>query len=83
MKAELARTSVQLGNAIRNARRARNRSQQDLADQTHLRQATISAMERGEGGTVQNILKVIAALDLELLVQPRSKTSPDQIEEIF
>lgn len=71
---ELARNPTQIGNAIRRARKKRGLSQQALADQTGLRQATISQIEQGDVlAGVETLLIILAALDLELQIGPRSK----------
>ena len=81
---ELARTPQQIGNLIQRTRRNRGMSQSDLGDRTGLRQGTISLIEQGNAATkLGTVLKVLAALDLEFRVAPRSKTGPADIEEIF
>ena len=80
---QIARTPKQLGAAIRRRRRQLKLSQAALGSRTHLRQATISALESGEVGTqLGTLVDVLAALDLELVVQDRSKASPD-IADLF
>jgi HTH-type transcriptional regulator/antitoxin HipB len=82
--ADLARTPKQLGNAIRNARKGRGLSQTELGERTGLRQATISQIEAGRGGAkLENILKVLAVLGLELRIDPRSLSSGTPIEDMF
>jgi HTH-type transcriptional regulator / antitoxin HipB len=82
--ADLARTPKQLGNAIRNVRKGRGLSQTELGERTGLRQATISQIEAGGGGAkLENILKVLAVLGLELRIDPRSLSSGTRIEDIF
>ena len=49
-----------------------------------LRQETISLIENGNpAAKLETILAVLAALDLEFRVEPRSKIRPSDIEEIF
>lgn len=80
---DIARTSKQIGAAIRRRRRSLNMSQTDLGSRTNLRQATISALENGEPGTqLRTLVDVMAALRLELLVRDRSQASED-IEDLF
>lgn len=82
--ADLARTSKQLGNFIQRARKSKDLSQTQLGDLAGLRQETISLIENGSPSTrIDNILSVVAALDLELTVAPRSKGSASDIESIF
>jgi HTH-type transcriptional regulator/antitoxin HipB len=50
----------------------------------HVRQGTVSKLEAGEPGTQLRILMdALAALDLELVVRPRSSSAPDEIETLF
>ncbi len=49
-----------------------------------MRQATISKLEDGEPATQLSVLiGALAALELELIVRPRSKGSSQEIEELF
>lgn len=80
---QIARTSKQIGAAIRRRRRYLNISQADLGSRTNLRQATISSLENGEPGTqLRTLIDVMVALGLELVVRERSKAGQD-IEELF
>jgi HTH-type transcriptional regulator/antitoxin HipB len=80
----IARTTKQLGAAIRRARRQKGLTQRGLGDLMHARQATVSKVESGEAGTQLGVLiDALAALDLELVVRMRSKASADQIEVLF
>ena len=50
----------------------------------HVRQATVSKLESGETGTQMGVLiDALSALGLELVVRPRTKTSTEQIEDLF
>jgi HTH-type transcriptional regulator / antitoxin HipB len=81
---DLARTPKQLGNLVRRARKQGGLSQSELGDRTGLRQATISEIEAGNAGAkLDSILKVLAALKLELRIAPRSKGAASDIEDIF
>jgi HTH-type transcriptional regulator / antitoxin HipB len=80
----IARTAKQLGAALRRFRRQKNITQQGLGQLMHARQATVSKLESGESGTQLGVLTdALAALDLELVVRPRSKGSTEQIEDLF
>jgi HTH-type transcriptional regulator / antitoxin HipB len=71
---DLARDPRQLGNLVRRARKGRALSQGALGAKAGLRQETISLIENGNAAAkVETILAVLAALDLELRVAPRSK----------
>jgi HTH-type transcriptional regulator/antitoxin HipB len=80
---QIARTSRQIGEALRRERRRLKMSQLALAEKTNLRQSTISSVESGDPGTkLQTFLEMITALDLELLIRSRSE-SPYRFEDIF
>jgi len=81
---ELARTPKQIGNLIQRTRKNCGMSQSDLGDRTGLRQSTISLLEQGNAAAkLGTVLKVLAALNLEFRITPRSKTGPADIEDIF
>lgn len=80
----IARNAKQLGAAIRRFRRQRPLTQTELAERARARQATISKLESGEPATeLQTLMDALAALDLELVVRPRSKASIADIEAQF
>jgi len=80
---DLARTPQQIGNIIRRARKKRGLSQSQLSERVGLRQALISVIENGNPAMrLETLLAVLAALDLELRIAPRSRTDAD-IEDIF
>lgn len=82
--ADLARDPKQIGNLIRRARKRQGLSQTQLGEITGLRQETISLIETGNPATrLETILGVLAALDLEFCIVPRSKGRPADIEEMF
>ena len=81
---DLARTPQQIGNLIRRARKRNDLSQTELAGHAGVRQETISLIETGNpAAKLQTILDVLAALNLEFRVSPRSKTTAADIEQIF
>ena len=80
---QIARTSKQIGAAIRRRRRLLNLSQGELGAKTKLRQATISALENGEpGARLRTLIDVMVALGLELVICERSKAE-GRIEDFF
>jgi HTH-type transcriptional regulator/antitoxin HipB len=82
--AELARTPRQLGNLIRRARKNQGLSQSELGARTGLRQATISEIETGHrSAKLDSILTVLASLNLEIRIDPRSIGSSTDIESLF
>jgi len=73
-----------IGQALRRTRRASGLTQAQLAEQTGLRQPTISDLEKGVPGTrLQTLFDVLAALDLELTLQSRNRDHPSSIEALF
>jgi len=79
---QIARTSSQIGAAVRRRRRILNLRQGDVGSRTGLRQATVSALENGEPGTqLRTLINVMAALDLEMVIRERSKANVD-IEDL-
>ena len=81
---DLARDPKQIGNLIRRTRKNRGLSQTQLGEKAGLRQETISVIETGNpAAKLETILSVLAALDLEFRVGPRSKGRSTDIEEIF
>ncbi|MBM3539909.1 MAG: helix-turn-helix domain-containing protein [Alphaproteobacteria bacterium] len=84
MNSQIARTPTQIGEAIRRRRKALHLTQTDLGNKAKLRQATISDLETGEPGTeLRTLLDVLATLELELLIRPRTKASASDIEAAF
>jgi len=81
---DLARNPKQIGSVIRRARKRRGWSQTQLGEKAGLRQETISLIEAGNPATkLQTILAVLAAVDLEFRIGPRSKGGAAAIEDIF
>ena len=84
MTDQIARTPKQAGEALRRRRRALGMTQKDIAGKTSLRPATISGVEAGESGTqLRTLFDILTALDMELVVRPRTKDSTDKIEDLF
>lgn len=80
---QIARTTKQVGAALRRRRRQLSLSQSDLGAKASLRQATISGLENGEPGTqLRTLMDIISALDLEIVVRERTK-GKQRIEDIF
>ena len=81
---QIGRTPKQIGETLRRRRKALRLTQGFLSERTGLRQATISGIENGEPGTqIRTLLEVLAALDLELVIRPRTKASAADIEAAF
>lgn len=82
--AQIVRTPLQLGAALRRVRKRQRLSQGILGERIGARQATISSLESGDPGTrLQTVLDVLAALELEFVIRPRTKSGPHDIEDAF
>ena len=80
----IARTAKQAAAAIRRERRQQAMNQSQLGKKIGVRQATISRLETGEEATsLQTLLDTLTALNLELVIRPRTKASSRDIEDIF
>ena len=80
---QIVRTSKQLGATLRRYRRKTRLSQAELGLKANLRQATISALEKGEQGTqLRTLIDVLATLELEIVIRKRSRADED-IEDLF
>jgi HTH-type transcriptional regulator/antitoxin HipB len=81
---DLARSPRQLGNIVRRARKKKGLTQTDLGTRAGCRQETISLIEGGNPATrIETLLGVLAGLDLEIRIGPRSKGASADIEDIF
>ena len=81
---QIARTSKQIGAILKRQRRLLKLTQSELGAKARLRQATISELESGEpNASLGTVLDILAALNLEIIIRPRSKGSPRDIEDIF
>ncbi|MCD9541814.1 helix-turn-helix domain-containing protein [Photobacterium carnosum] len=68
-----------LANAVRDQRKAQNITQSDTAKLVGIKQTTVSAFENTPEGTkLDTLFKLLAALDLELQVQPRNSNAETQ-----
>lgn len=82
--AMIIRTSKQLGAALRRSRKGQGLTQRALGDKMHARQATISKLEAGEPATeLRTFLDALAALNLELVLRPRTAAPEHEIENLF
>jgi len=81
---QIARTTKDLGQALRAARKVKGLTQAELAARAGVWQRTVSNIETGASGAkVDTIFDLLAALDLELRIVPRSKMTPRDLEDIF
>ena len=80
---QVIRLSSQLGALLQTERRRLAMSQTELARKVGTHQKTISAIENGNEGTkLETLLRIIAALDLDLQIVPRGKNRKS-IEDVF
>jgi HTH-type transcriptional regulator / antitoxin HipB len=80
----IARTTKQLGAGVRRYRRQKALTQDKLAELMHVRQATVSKLEAGQPAMQLRVLiDALAALDLELVIRPRTKALAEDIEALF
>ena len=78
----LARTPADIGHALRRARKKVRLTQRELASKSGVWQETISKIENGlPGAKLETVFDICAALDLELVVNNRSKGSTAFMEE--
>jgi HTH-type transcriptional regulator/antitoxin HipB len=84
MNEQIARTEKQLGAILRRARKQARLSQGALGEQIRLRQGTVSRLEAGEPAVqLRTLMEALSALNLELVVRPRSRGSAADIEDLF
>ena len=76
----------ELGQKIKTYRIMKEMSQQDLEDKTGVSKRSISRLEQGESVQVDNLFKILLALDLgeniELLVPDQTKRPSSYLEKI-
>ncbi len=75
------RNNKEFGEAVRVARLKQKLRQVDLARKASVRQALISELENGAvSAKLDTVIKVLAALDMDLSVVPRRKATFDPTE---
>ena len=78
---KVIRSNKDLGAAIRLARKQQNLRQVDVAQKASVRQALVSDIENGAPtAKLDTVMRVLAALDLDLSVVPRRTTAFDPTE---
>ena len=84
MSLAIARSSRQVGRLIQRFRQEKWLNQTQLAQLAGQRQEMISKIETGQGGVkLTTLFDVLAALGLEMTLEPRSQSSSADIEDIF
>lgn len=80
----IARSPNQIGATFRRARKLKGMSQSALGEKAGLWQETISKIENGSEATkIGTLCTLLAALDLELVVRTRTKSSQEDFEKFF
>ena len=75
------RNNKEFGEAVRRARLKQSLRQVDLACSASVRQALISELENGTtSAKLDTVIKVLAALDMDLSIVPRRKAAFDPVE---
>lgn len=69
---QIATTPQSLGQILARSRKKQKLSQQNVSKITTIGQKSISFAEQGKSGVqIETIFHILAALDLEMLIQPR------------
>lgn len=78
---KIIRNNQDLGEAIRLARKNKDLRQVNVAKQASIRQALVSELENGATtAKLATVIRVLAALDLDLSIVPRRKAEFDPTE---
>jgi HTH-type transcriptional regulator/antitoxin HipB len=73
-----------LGAALRSERKKRKLSQTTVGKAVGIDQPTVSKVEKGNPGTeLGTLFRLLAALELELVIQPRQKPTKDTKGDIW
>ena len=78
---KIIRNNKDLGEAIRRARKNQDLRQVDVAQKASVRQALVSELENGATtAKLDTVIRVLAALDMDLSIVPRRKAGFDPTE---
>jgi HTH-type transcriptional regulator/antitoxin HipB len=81
---QIARNERQLGAILRRARKRAGLTQGEMGDHVHLRQGTVSRLEAGEPAVqLRTLMAALSALELELVIRPRTKVNVAEFEKLF
>lgn len=79
----IIRDAPHLAAVLKATRRGRNVSQTDVGATVGLQQKTVSRLESAQQGscTVESLMKLVTALDLELVIRPKplAKSAPSSV----
>jgi transcriptional regulator with XRE-family HTH domain len=74
-------TPGQLSAALKSRRKELQRTQHKVAESVGLLQKTVSKLENHvESSSVENLLKLLSALDFGIILEPRDRTADDADE---
>lgn len=69
-------SAVSLGHILRSVRKKKGLSQTEAGKSVGIDQPTLSKIERGESNArIDTLFRLLAALDMEMIVKPRDKVS--------
>ena len=78
------RSGDALGHSLRRIRSEQSLTQSEIAQRSGGKQNAISRIEGGHlGRTTALIFKILAILDLEIVIRKRQKSSAEDIESLF
>jgi HTH-type transcriptional regulator/antitoxin HipB len=71
-----------LGSAFKRQRKAKKLTQQEAGSTFRIDQTTVSSIEQGAPGTrLHTIFRMLAALELELVIRPKKNRTPKNQDE--
>lgn len=80
----IARSTRDVADILQRHRKKRKLTQADLGARMRVRQATVSNLEAGEDATrLKTLMDALAALELELVIRPRTVKSAKDIGDLF
>lgn len=79
---QLVQSPKLLGAAIKRARKNKKLNQKQAGFPFNIEQSTVSSIEQGTAGTrIDTIFRMLAALDLEMIIQSKSTTAETNTDE--
>lgn len=78
---QLVHSLKSLGTAIKRQLKLKNLTQTEVGNEFNIGQSTISSVEQGAEGTrLVTLMRVLAALDLEMLIRAKNTINTDNDE---
>ena len=79
---QLIHSAKSLGNALRRVRKLKKLSQKEAGIPFSLEQSTVSSLEQGAKGTrLETLFRMLAALDLEMVIRTKKTPTDNKKEE--